>query len=161
MQIKQTSEKRKAKSEKRKAKSEKRKQTMFCKICFDSCRPDFESHNVRDRFGNVSCPVLKNTKCPKCCNFGHTAKYCKQEPVFVPRVVKSVKFNQETKMTYSNGGIEPKLNKNVFAVLCEDVNDEKEDVNYDDFFDLSLKQIGSGIGPLKMLGISWADACGY
>ena len=136
------------------------KQTMFCKICFDSCRPDFESHNVRDRLGNVTCPVLKNTKCPKCSNLGHTAKYCKQAVVFVPRVVKSsVKFNQETKMTYSNGGIQPKINKNAFAVLCEDVSLEKEGLNDEDFFDLSL--IGTGIGPLKMRGISWADACGY
>ena len=34
------------------------------------------THNTRDRFGNCSCERLRNTKCSKCGEYGHTPKYC-------------------------------------------------------------------------------------
>ena len=50
---------------------------MFCKVCFDASKSDYNTHNVRDSASNVVCPLLLNTKCRTCGYFGHTTKYCK------------------------------------------------------------------------------------
>ena len=50
---------------------------MFCKVCYDASNSNYSSHNVKDKAGNIICPLLLNTKCLNCGYFGHTLKYCK------------------------------------------------------------------------------------
>ena len=49
--------------------------TPFCKVCFDSGKPDTK-HWVKDRIGKVCCPTLLALKCRLCGQCGHTVKYC-------------------------------------------------------------------------------------
>ena len=49
--------------------------TPFCKVCFDSGKPDTK-HWVKDRSGKVCCPTLLVLKCRLCGQCGHTVKYC-------------------------------------------------------------------------------------
>ena len=50
----------------------------YCKICYDSDKPESEytSHCVKGRNGKVECPTLLKVKCRLCDQFGHTVKYC-------------------------------------------------------------------------------------
>jgi hypothetical protein len=52
---------------------------MFCKMCFDSGKPESEytSHWVKDApNGKVVCPTLLNHMCGYCKQKGHTPKHC-------------------------------------------------------------------------------------
>lgn len=51
---------------------------MFCKICFDAKKPEKEytSHSIKNRDGEVCCPVLKATECRYCHKTGHTLAHC-------------------------------------------------------------------------------------
>ena len=55
------------------------KQFKSCKFCKDSGKNEaiYTSHNVKDKNGNICCPILMNTLCNNCGNFGHTLKFCK------------------------------------------------------------------------------------
>ena len=55
------------------------KQVKFCKFCKDSGKNEgiYTSHNVKDKNGNTSCPILITTICNNCRIFGHTVKFCK------------------------------------------------------------------------------------
>ena len=50
---------------------------MFCKVCYDAYQPDYQTHTLKDKSGNIICPFLLNTACLTCGSFGHTSKYCK------------------------------------------------------------------------------------
>ena len=54
--------------------------TPFCKVCFDSGKPDTK-HWVKDRNGKVCCPTLLALKCRLCDQCGHTVKYCSKAAV--------------------------------------------------------------------------------
>ena len=126
---------------------------MYCKICFDTCKPGYDTHNVRDRFGNVLCPVLLSTKCPKCGKNGHTAKYCKNKVVSFDQTVKNISKEIPCLKTLYNYN-------NTFAVLCDDdtSDDNQEYSPFDMIYDLD--DIIWGVGQKSMIGVSWADACG-
>lgn len=51
----------------------------FCKVCQDSGKSEniYNSHYVKDRSGNVTCPTLLAQECRYCFKKGHTTKYCK------------------------------------------------------------------------------------
>ena len=52
----------------------------FCKFCFDSGKPDYNTHWLRetmDKKSVVCCPELKKIKCRYCKEAGHTISYCK------------------------------------------------------------------------------------
>lgn len=125
---------------------------MFCKICFDSCSDDFNTHNVKDSSGNVTCPILSNNKCYKCGLTGHTVKYCKNNPI----------VNLKKKVCFDKGYVAPIIHKkltndNSFTILSPEF-----DSNFDSEFHLDL-DFGTaiwGIGLESMVGKSWADACG-
>jgi hypothetical protein len=55
------------------------KQFKSCKFCKDSGKNEdiYTSHNVKDKNGNICCPILMTTLCNNCGNFGHTLKFCK------------------------------------------------------------------------------------
>lgn len=55
------------------------KQIKNCKFCKDSGKNEaiYTSHNVKDKRGNICCPILMTTLCNNCGNFGHTLKFCK------------------------------------------------------------------------------------
>lgn len=57
------------------------KQTLYCKVCHDSGKPESEyrSHSTRetrDPNSRVTCPVLLAIECRFCHGAGHTVKYC-------------------------------------------------------------------------------------
>ena len=119
---------------------------MFCKICFDSCRAEFNTHNVRDSSGLVCCPVLLNNKCYQCGLMGHTVKYCKNSaPVVTTK--KTVSFVKDIAPATKNF-------TNTFALLSQEL-----DYDSDLEFDYSLGTIIWGVGLSSMVGKSWADVC--
>ena len=125
---------------------------MFCKFCFDSNRPEYELHNLRDEKGNNCCPVLLNMKCYTCGLYGHTPKYCttilKNSTKKTVKTVKTVKFALTVKDVFK-----PLPTLNNFAILCQEDN-----ISYDDEFDISDIVWGKGLKSLA--NVSWADACG-
>ena len=54
------------------------KPKIFCKICFDSNQSEqmYTSHNIKDKYGCVICPTLRNHICSYCKKLGHYKKYC-------------------------------------------------------------------------------------
>jgi hypothetical protein len=106
-------------------------------VCHDAGKPesDYTSHYVRsqpDRKGKttVLCPVLKDTECRYCFEFGHTTKFC---PVLADRKKDEVrrehaeKRQEEKKKEVSSRKEKPKSS---FAVLADssDSEDEKKPV---------------------------------
>lgn len=53
---------------------------MYCKVCKDAGKKveEYESHNIRDKFGKTVCPTLLSQKCNYCKEPGHTVKYCQK-----------------------------------------------------------------------------------
>ena len=49
---------------------------MFCSFCYGAGRDDFNSHNVRNNYGVVTCMFLQSIQCPVCFQYGHTKKNC-------------------------------------------------------------------------------------
>jgi hypothetical protein len=51
---------------------------LFCKICFDAKKPEKEytSHAVKNRDGDICCPILKTTECRYCHKIGHIVTHC-------------------------------------------------------------------------------------
>ena len=123
---------------------------MFCKVCYDAKKPGYETHNVKDYASNVICPLLLNTKCNKCGYFGHTIKYCK-----INIIKKVVKFDEDIKMTCSNGEI-----KNIFELLDKESysnNNNNNNIIDDDI--IIMDDIIWGVGLKSMIGKRWADVC--
>jgi hypothetical protein len=129
---------------------------MFCKVCFDASNNGFNTHNVKDRAGNVVCPILLNTKCRNCGYFGHTPKHCKskqsikQNVCEVIHVVAVVPLSKPT-------------NKNQFAMLdCYESSDDRDAcVSDDGEMDFENDPIIWGVGLQSMIGKRWADVLGY
>ena len=127
---------------------------MFCKVCFDASKSGFNSHNVKDRAGNVVCPILLNTKCRACGYFGHTTKYCKKavkhEPKLTVCEVVSAPAVAVVKFTPTN----------MFAMLDTD-SDAESCVSDDGVMDFENDPIIWGVGLQSMIGKRWADVLGY
>lgn len=124
--------------------------TMFCKICFDSKNDSYTTHCIRDFNGNITCPILLNTKCNLCGNFGHTKKYCsKNNYDYKPKV--TINAPVTLKETFNKNKL---TITNQFNLLCED----SDDSDNNDFLDLN--DIIWGVGFKSMIGVSWADECG-
>jgi hypothetical protein len=129
---------------------------MFCKVCFDASKSGFNSHNVKDRAGNVVCPILLNTKCRACGYFGHTTKYCKKavkhEPKLTVCEVVSAPAVAVVKFTPTN----------MFAMLDTDSDTDTEScVSDDGVMDFENDPIIWGVGLQSMIGKRWADVLGY
>lgn len=54
------------------------KPKIFCKICFDSNQSEqmYTNHKIKDKYGCVTCPTLRNHICCYCKKMGHYKKYC-------------------------------------------------------------------------------------
>lgn len=55
--------------------------TLECSFCKKNGENEeiYLSHNLKDSLGKLSCPILREFKCPKCGESGdyaHTNKYC-------------------------------------------------------------------------------------
>lgn len=74
------------------------KPKIFCKICFDSNQSEqmYTSHNIKDKYGCVTCPTLRNHICSYCKKIGHYKKYC---PLLSKQ---STKTNVTNTNTYPN-----------------------------------------------------------
>ena len=129
---------------------------MFCKVCFDASKNGFNSHNVKDRAGNVVCPILLNTKCRACGYFGHTTKYCKKavkhEPKHIVCEVVPVVVVPRAVHTPTN----------MFAMLdCYESDDCVSCASDDGAMDFENDPIIWGVGLQSMIGKRWADVLGY
>ncbi len=65
----------------RRSRKNKNGEHLSCVFCKNNGEASFiySSHNLKDELGNVSCPVLREYKCPNCGAHGdkaHTLKYC-------------------------------------------------------------------------------------
>jgi hypothetical protein len=51
---------------------------MCCNFCKSNEELEivYRSHNLKDRSGKTTCPILDDLQCPKCCKKGHTTSYC-------------------------------------------------------------------------------------
>ena len=126
---------------------------MFCKVCFDASKNGFNTHNVKDRAGNVVCPILLNTKCRACGYFGHTTKYCKNTKQNIQQTVREVV--PVVKVPRSNP-------TNSFAMLdCYESDDCVSCVSDDGVMDFENDPIIWGVGLQSMIGKRWADVLGY
>lgn len=70
-------------------KSKSRSCMRHCVFCLNNGadKEVYESHNCKDRNGNVTCPVLRKFVCSRCHATGskaHTAKYCPLKPIITP-----------------------------------------------------------------------------
>ena len=133
---------------------------MFCKVCHDASKNGFNSHNVRDRAGNVVCPILLNTKCRACGYFGHTTKYCKKAVKHEPKhtVCEVVQVHVAIPVI---GKFTP---TNRFAMLDSDTDsssDTYECDSNDGVMDFENDPIIWGVGLKSMIGKRWADVLGY
>ena len=97
--------------------------TPFCKVCFDSGKPDTK-HWVKDRNGKVCCPTLLALKCRLCGQCGHTVKYCSQVSVAPPpsKVQTKSTYKEEAPVVQKSKP-EP---KNKFDLLFSDSDEEQE-----------------------------------
>ena len=128
-------------------------------MCFDARQVGFDTHNVKDRSGNVICPVLLNTKCHLCQCYGHTPKYCKNKLVNIPQ---TDYLNKDVCLSVEGGGRGVGIGDTSFqttyvfnscAVLQKEQDDE---VGLVDEFDEYIW----GVGFRSMIGKNWADVCG-
>lgn len=55
--------------------------STFCNFCYNSGRGDFDDHNIRSRYGKLTCKYLANILCTKCGERGHTIKYCRSKNI--------------------------------------------------------------------------------
>ena len=126
---------------------------MFCKLCFDACRVGFDQHNIRDSSGKTICPYLLSIKCLTCGVSGHTVKYCKNgsRNEFKPK--KKVEFEAGTKKSYVGAKL---ALLNQFTMLWDENDDCSE---CDEGFLMGDVMWGKGLK--SMVGLSWADECGY
>lgn len=127
---------------------------MFCKICFDSKNNLYSTHCVRDFAGNITCPILLNTKCILCGNFGHTKKYCsKNNYDYKPKVIINAPPTLKEKCCKNKLTI-----TNQFILLCQDSDESDNNQQDNDLPDLN--DIIWGVGFKSMIGVSWADESG-
>jgi len=50
--------------------------SLYCKVCHDAGKEDYNKHGLKDKDGKTTCPYLLSLKCNNCKEFGHTQKYC-------------------------------------------------------------------------------------
>jgi len=93
----------------------------FCKVCFDSGKPDTK-HWVKDRNGNVCCPTLLALKCRLCGQCGHTVKYCSKAQPTAKAQKAPYKAQQAPVVQQSKP--EP---KNKFDLLFNDESDDEQE----------------------------------
>lgn len=129
----------------------------FCRFCFDNKIDGPHNHFLReskDPSSRVTCPLLLNTQCMKCNKKGHTENYCKvkaktnevnmtkeyDEDGFM--IIKS--RNQKT----TKEANEYMENKNNFAILCEDIDNNEK-----------IEKCEPNLKPFtkRPVGMSWAD----
>ena len=139
---------------------------MFCKVCFDASKSDYNTHNVKDSASNVVCPLLLNTKCHKCGYFGHTTKYCKLN-VSKPLTSKAYVRPPVPVSVPVSVPVQVPKKKGAFACLeeeiCEDADEElscKLSPCGVEEFDFDKEDIIWGVGLKSMIGKRWADVVG-
>ena len=105
---------------------------LFCKICFDAKKSEKEytSHSIKNRDGDVCCPVLKATECRYCHKTGHTLAHCElrnnsSKPVVKP-VVKPADKPVEKPVVKPVEKPAPK-STNKFALLDSDCESDNEE----------------------------------
>ena len=131
---------------------------MFCKICSDSGKIGFNTHNVRDRTGNVVCPVLLSTICRNCGLAGHTVKYCTSMYQKQVKKVACVSFDDQVKPpVITNAKSKSKLNIYNYLDQCDECDECDECDDY--FMNYDLDNIIWGVGQKDMIGVLWADVC--
>jgi hypothetical protein len=100
--------------------------TPFCKVCFDSGKPDTK-HWVKDRSGKVCCPTLLALKCRLCGECGHTVKYCSKTQPNPPKPSVNVQAQAKKPMVVTQTLVTVKPEpKNMFDLLDDDSDEEEQ-----------------------------------
>jgi hypothetical protein len=131
---------------------------MFCKICSDSGKIGFNTHNVRDSNGNVVCPVLLSTVCRNCGLSGHTVKYCTSNNNHVKKLPCVSFYDQVKQPLIMNAKSKSKSKSNLNIYNYLDQWDECDECD-DDCMNYDLDNIIWGVGQKDMIGVLWADVC--
>ncbi len=130
--------------------TKKQIEEMFCNLCFNANRSNYNKHSLRDFAGNTICPYLLSIKCLTCGQPGHTPKYCKNIFKTSLQINDLPKNKPVTK--YMTVKTQKKKYKNNF--MCLSVNDEEEQ---DEYAYLYPENIIWGVGFKDTLGIKWGD----
>ena len=96
----------------------------FCKVCFDSGKPDTK-HWVKDRNGKVCCPTLLALKCRLCGQCGHTVKYCTKVSAKPPLLAKPLAKLTDKIVAKP---VDKPIHINKFDMLIGDSDEEDEPV---------------------------------
>jgi hypothetical protein len=102
---------------------------MFCKVCKDSGKtePEYTSHFVKDKSGEVRCPTLLNQECKYCKQTGHTVKFCKTlklKEKEMRRELYLIKQRQEE--------LKQQIARPIVNLFATDSEDESEDDSEDE-----------------------------
>jgi hypothetical protein len=129
---------------------------LFCKVCFDASKSDYNTHNVKDSASNVVCPLLLNNKCNNCGYRGHTTKYCKF-------AVKQVVAKAYVRPVRAVPVAIVKMPVSAYACLVgldEDICQEVISPCAVEELDFEKEEIIWGVGFKSMIGKRWADVVG-
>lgn len=129
---------------------------MFCNLCFNANRPNYNKHSLRDFAGNTICPYLLSIKCLTCGQSGHTPKYCKNIFKTPPRIDNLPKDKPVTR--YDTIKTIKKIPNNSFMCLNieEDYEPDNEPIE-DEYAYLNPENVIWGVGFKDTLGIKWGD----
>lgn len=117
------------KGTKRNSPKNKSSDQKHCVFCYNNgaTKDEYTSHQCKDEWGKVTCPVLQTFVCTRCNATGenaHTAKYCPQKPIITPEdcVVIEKRWRQKRlrkaiKTNGTNGLCKPKPDTKVSSRL--------------------------------------------
>lgn len=93
----------------------------FCKVCKDAGLPErhYKDHNVKNEYGQVCCPTLKDTCCMRCSKLGHTEKYCKVTVLVTHKKASPEVSKKENNMVNAKS-------KNMFGSLSDSDSDDDD-----------------------------------
>lgn len=126
---------------------------MFCNLCFNANRPNYNKHSLRDFAGNTICPYLLSIKCFTCGQSGHTPKYCKNIFKTPPNLPKDKPVTR-----YDTIKTIKKIPNNSFMCLNieQDYELDNESIE-DEYAYLNPENVIWGVGFKDTLGIKWGD----
>ena len=133
----------------------------FCKICYDAGNENFSSHNIKafnlqKKCLEIICPYLKNITCSKCGKKQHTASYCKEKIINLPKNEKKTPIEIKNNIQVTN----------IYDILMnvdlsESLNEKQETISYtsdgEKLGKLSDIIWGKGIRNNENLTLKWED----
>lgn len=129
---------------------------MFCNLCFNANRPNYNKHSLRDFAGNTICPYLLSIKCLTCGQSGHTPKYCKnifKTPPSINNLPKDKPVTRYDKIK----SIRTVINNSFMCLNIEDDDPNNDPIEEDEYAYLKPENVIWGVGFKDTLGLRWGD----